>query len=81
MCDKGKYAESLTYLDKATSLYPKDASVLIERGNAYYFLKQYDKALEDYSNAITVNPNYLDAYLGRANAYEELKDNQKPSKN
>ena len=37
----------------------------------------YDHAIEDYSRAIRLRPDYADAYYGRANIYNELGDTEK----
>jgi PGF-CTERM protein len=43
------------------------------RGAAYYDLKQYERAIEDYSKAIELNPNYVGAYINRGVTYYDLK--------
>jgi tetratricopeptide (TPR) repeat protein len=43
------------------------------RGNAYGKLKQYKRAIEDYSKAIELDLKFADAYNNRGNAYDELK--------
>jgi tetratricopeptide (TPR) repeat protein len=45
------------------------AIILNNRGNAYYYKGQYDRAIEDYNNAIELNPNYTHAYYNRGLAY------------
>lgn len=35
-------------------------------------LKQYDKAVEDYSDAIELNSEFKEAYIGRAKVYHLL---------
>jgi tetratricopeptide (TPR) repeat protein len=35
------------------------------RGNAYFGKGQYDRAIEDYDQAIRLNPNYAEAYNNR----------------
>jgi tetratricopeptide (TPR) repeat protein len=39
------------------------------RGNAYFGKGQYDRAIEDYDQAIRLNPNYAFAFHGRGLAY------------
>jgi tetratricopeptide (TPR) repeat protein len=41
-------------------------------GKEYYFEKQYESAIEEFSAAIDVNPKYCLAYLGRAYCYEKI---------
>ena len=38
------------------------------RGNAYYNLGKYQLAIDDYSRAIRINPNYAGAYFNRGYA-------------
>lgn len=47
------------------------------RGVAQQALGNYSKAIEDYTQALTINPNYLDAYLTRGVAYRGVGDLQK----
>ena len=55
-------------------LAPKDlAGAYFKRGVAYHSLKQYDRAIDDYSQAIRLDPNYAFAYNNRGNAYDDLK--------
>jgi tetratricopeptide (TPR) repeat protein len=39
------------------------------RGNAYARKRQYDRAIEDYNQAIRLNPNEAGAFIGRGIAY------------
>lgn len=41
------------------------------------YLKVYDVAVEHYTNAIRVEPKYIDAYFNRALCYEQLGEPQK----
>ena len=38
-----------------------------------YYLKKFDAAVEYWSKAIKINPNYIEAYNGRGNAFIELQ--------
>ena len=42
------------------------------RGWAYYCLKQYERAIQDFSKAIQLNSNYALAYTNRGTAYKKL---------
>jgi tetratricopeptide (TPR) repeat protein len=37
-------------------------------------MKEYDKAVIDFSKAIVISPKYGKAYINRGNAYYNLKD-------
>ncbi|MDR1112987.1 MAG: tetratricopeptide repeat protein [Bacteroidales bacterium] len=47
----------------------KRAAELLIQGNAYYAKGDYDKAIEDYSKAIDLMPDDVEAYNYRGNAY------------
>jgi Flp pilus assembly protein TadD len=44
----------------------------VDRGTAYAFKGQQDRAIKDYDQAIRLNPNDTAAYYGRARAYQDL---------
>jgi len=54
---------------KVIELDPNDAQAYNNRGNAYYRLGEYDKAITDYTKAIDIDPNDAKAYYNRGNAY------------
>lgn len=47
------------------------------RAQALVGLKQFDKAIEDFDEAIKLNPNYATAYNNRGYAYDDLKQYEK----
>ncbi|MCX7833208.1 MAG: tetratricopeptide repeat protein [Ignavibacteria bacterium] len=50
----------------------KDAEFYYNRGIAYRYKGDYDRAIQDYNKAIEINPNDADAYYYRGLAYEKL---------
>jgi tetratricopeptide (TPR) repeat protein len=48
-----------------------DATAYYNRGNANSRQGHYDLAINNYTKAIELDPNYIDAYLNRGNAYFE----------
>jgi tetratricopeptide (TPR) repeat protein len=42
----------------------------INRGVSYFHTQQYDKAIDDYTKAIHLNPNNADAYYNRGVSYQ-----------
>ena len=40
---------------------PNNIDYYIDRGDAYYCLKEYEKAFEDYSHVLEINPNCEEA--------------------
>ena len=62
------------YPDKTPELFYKG------RGDAYYWLKDYTKSIEDYSIAITIKPDYALAISFRGNAYLNINEYTKAIK-
>ena len=59
---------------KAIQTMLSQAELALQQGIFLMTLRQIDRAIEVYSRAIKLNPNYADAYYGRGYAYES-KDN------
>lgn len=53
------------------------ATSYYEKGNEYYEQGDYDKAIENYSMAIILNPNFLECYFNRALCYYNKKNYNK----
>ena len=56
------------------SLRREEAAGYFRRGNAYFKLQNYERSIHDYSRAVEVFPEYIEAYYNRAIAYK-LIDN------
>jgi tetratricopeptide (TPR) repeat protein len=52
----------------------------MDRGYEYLQKKQYDKAIEDFTEAIRLDPKLADAYLNRGVAFEKKKEYDKAIK-
>ncbi len=63
------YPHALADLTRACELEPKVASHFFHRGEAYWHSAQAPKALEDFNQALLLNPEYVDALLTRAFLY------------
>src|ERR1700744_3071888 len=50
------------------------AAVYKNRGNAYYFTKDYDRAVADYTAAIKLDPKFAHAFNDRGAAYRAKSD-------
>jgi len=50
------------------------ATPAFNRGTEAYEAKNYDQAIEEFSEAITLFPNYAEAYTKRGSAYEQKRD-------
>jgi tetratricopeptide (TPR) repeat protein/S1-C subfamily serine protease len=68
-----RYQEALLAIAEAKDLSPR-AAFYSNRGLTYYALKEYPKAIADYTKAIAINPELAEAYYNRGTAYSALKD-------
>jgi len=64
------------YWTRAISKKQNTAEAFNNRGLAYHELKQYDKAIEDYNQAIKLDPAQVIAYNNRGNSYYERNEYQ-----
>ena len=51
-----------------------DALLEMEQGNNFYFQKNYQSAIQAYSRAINLNPNFAEAYNNRGNSFFQLQN-------
>ena len=59
--------------DKALSLDPRSPVLLSNRGENYLDSGQYQRAIEDFNQAIALDPDFAPPYINRAVAYYFLK--------
>lgn len=52
MAYMGKYREAIDLFSKGVEEFPEDARFLRHRGHRYITIREFDKAIEDYSNAV-----------------------------
>jgi tetratricopeptide (TPR) repeat protein len=65
--------DSITIWSDAIGVYPNmNEFAYNQRGSAYDLMGQQQKALEDFSRAVEINPQYCDAYYNRSCVYFEL---------
>jgi len=57
------------------------ADWVVGRGNAYYRLKNYPRALADYDEAIRLDPRDSSSYFNRGLVYEDLGDTRRALQN
>ena len=50
--------QTISELDEAIQFNPEDATAYINRGYTYYKTGDYDRAIEDYDNAVRLCSNY-----------------------
>ena len=54
-----------------------EADLYFENGNEHFNMKEYEKAIADYSKAIELDPNDAHAYDNRGVCYSDLKEYEK----
>ena len=73
--EMGYYAEALDYFIRSVELYGPDATVSYNMGLCHYGLKQMEAALEQFNEALALDPNLEDAKTMRIKIEEAIKDN------
>lgn len=68
------FEKSIPYLTKAIELAFNEPSYIHERAKSYLLTDHFQKALDDYSEVIRLQPKNSHAYFGRAFALKALKD-------
>lgn len=66
--EKKNYDEALAFCDKALKFIPQDARTFNERGVAYSWKNDFAKAIESYTEAIKLDPEFTVAWRNRASA-------------
>ncbi len=86
--DKKRYDEALTALELLIKDLPKDvkdqkALALFQNtlGTIYFLIGSNDKALEQYKNALSTNPNFYQAYYNIGLVYEKEKKTKQAKEN
>lgn len=67
----GRYPEAIAELDKYIKQYPDDFFGYYRRGWFKDEAEDAEGAIEDYTLAITINPQYAYSYCGRGRLYDE----------
>ena len=71
--EKEELLKKIEEYSKKVEKEPNNATNYYNRGNAYYSLKEYEKAINDYNKAIELNPSYALAYNNRGVSLDNLK--------
>ena len=75
--EKGELLKKIEEYTKKIEEEPGNAFYSNKRGNAFYDLKEYEKAIEDYNKAIELVPNNASYWNNRGNTYYNLKEYEK----
>ena len=52
----------------------EDATVYYNRGQEFFNARNWDRAIEEYTRAISINPSYAEAYNQRGRAYDNKRE-------
>ncbi|MHC5721241.1 MAG: tetratricopeptide repeat protein, partial [Nostoc sp.] len=63
--------------NRAIEINPNFATAYCHRGNARYFLGDYEGAIADHNQALQLDPNLAQSYHSRGNAYFALENYDK----
>ncbi|WP_298311889.1 tetratricopeptide repeat protein [uncultured Aquimarina sp.] len=72
--EKGKYAEAISYLDKALEKKPDFKAALLNRGADKSALKNYYGAIEDYKQILKYDSDNTIVLMNIGNNYKRLKE-------
>lgn len=74
--ENAEYTRAIDNLDKALRLDPSNAKIFLNRGNTYFFLKNYDQALADINKSLELEEIPLGHY-SRAKVLETMGESDK----
>ena len=60
--NNGQKNKALIALDKLINQFPDQALLFNLRGACYESLSQFEQSIENFSKAIEINPNYVEAF-------------------
>ena len=73
---KDKKPTTSTYYSSTKVDLPRTSEEYFQRGTHYTQIKEYSKAINDYTQAIKLDPKFVDAYLKRCEMRYKMGDNQ-----
>jgi serine/threonine protein kinase/Tfp pilus assembly protein PilF len=71
LASKGLFDESFVEYRRALELDPLSLAIGTDLGLAYYYARQYDRAIEYLKKLIEMDPNYVRTHIYLAQVYEE----------
>lgn len=69
----GDHKGAILYFTESLKANPAHLNAYLQRGFCYSLLKEYDKAVEDFSSVIGHKNDHVWAYISRGSAYNKLK--------
>src|SRR5437588_12654855 len=69
--------QAIDYSARAIQLDPRDVLAYYHRGLVYHDLKEYEKAIVDYTRVVELDPRFASGYSRRGLVYYYLKDYQR----
>ncbi len=66
-----KLTEATQHLEKALSIHPTFKNSMLQLGNAYNYLQQYEKSVSYYQRVLALDPNDVDAHNNLGITYRE----------
>ena len=73
---QSQFQQAIAQFDKAIETQPDNFEAWHFKGSAWANLRKYDKALECYEKAISINPQYSESYFNLGLLYEQQNDKQ-----
>jgi protein O-mannosyl-transferase len=78
---KVKITEAMLHLQKGLEIHPTLKSAYLLMGNGYYYLRDFDNAINVYNKALQLDPNFKDVKANLALAKAEFNKNNLPKIN
>jgi stress-induced-phosphoprotein 1 len=69
------YEDAIKDCDKCLAIKPDFAKAFVRKGHAYFWTKQYNKALSQYEEAIKLDPTFQEAIDGRNRTIAKIQEN------
>jgi len=74
---EGDYQGAIAVLSEVIRIQPDNEQAWFMRGNAWFNLRDTEKAMHDLDKAIEINPAFADAWFNRGNIWFFLNDQQR----
>lgn len=69
--DTAQLEEKLSFIKQQVDMKPNDSDLRVQLGYVYFLKKDYDKAIDQYKTAISLDKNYYPSYLNMAIVYDK----------